>query len=221
MSQLLPPAVAISIASVTTPKPPSAGEGNYRFLAGIGLFEVEQAGPGEFCYRLAVRTIPAGASEAVLADWLMRNLPADRAVIGWDLAEAIVPALFEAAQSQAPQAAADLIDLLSSAVTRDAMDLADLHGGLAAPSFDQVCAALGIATSSMSEGLTLGAWGTGQMNEIAGMLAADAVAVWRLWSEHRRPQDTAPHRFAADILAQWNIEAAGGSCWNAGETGHG
>jgi hypothetical protein len=217
VSDLPPAAVAITVATVTTPKPPSAGAGTYKFLAGAALFEVEQVAPDEFRYRLAVRTVPAGTSEAVLADWLTHHVSTDRLVIGWHLAETIVPALFEAADAASPAAAGDLINLLSKAITMDAEDLADRHGGMAAPAFREVCAEAGIPAWAMSDEETLGAWSIGRKIELIGMLATNAVAAWRLWADHEQPANPIPHRFAADALRHWRVDTAGGSRWQDGE----
>ena len=220
MSDLLPSAVAITVATVTTPKPPSAGPGTYRFLAGAALFDVEQVAPDDFHYRLAVCTVPAGTSEAVLADWLTDHLPTDRRVIGWHLADTIVPALFEAADAVSPAAAGDLIDLLSKAITMDAEDLADRHGGMAAPAFREVCAQAGIPAWAMSDEETLGAWSIGRKIELVGMLATNAVAAWRLWADHEQPANPIPHRFAADALRNWRVDITDELRWSDGEISH-
>ena len=213
MSELLPPTVAIAIVTVTTPKPPSEGAGTYRFLAGIALFEVAELEPGDYRYRLSARVIPAGSSEAVLADWLSRNLPPGKRAIGWHLADAIVPALMEAAEAAAPKAAGEIVDGLARAITMEAVDLADLFGGMAAPSFQEVCAGAGIRSSAMADEAMLAAWGIGRMGEATGMLVTNAIAAWRLWAEQQRPHDPVPHRFAADALANWRVDAADALSW--------
>lgn len=221
MSDLLLPAVAIAVVTVTTPKPPSAGPGTYQFLAGAALFEVEQVAPDDFSYRLAVSSVPAGTSEAVLAEWLTHHVPTDRRVIGWHLADTIIPALFEATDAASAAAAGDLIDALSKAVTMDAVDLADLHGGMAAPSFRDVCASAGVRACSMSDEVALGAWSIGRKVELLGMLATNAVAAWRLWADHEQPANPIPHRFAADVLRHWRVDTADALCWHNGEISHG
>ncbi len=220
MSDLLAPTVAITVANVTTPKPPSDGPGTYRFLAGAALFVVEQAAAADLRYRLAVCTVPAGTSEAVLADWLPRYLPSDRLVIGWQLADTIVPALFEAADAASPAAAVDLIDLLSKAITMDSEDLAERHGGMAAPAFREVCAQAGIPAWEMSEEETLGAWSIGRKVELVGMLATNAVAAWRLWADHEQPANPMPHRFAADAIRDWRGDTTDALRWQDGEISH-
>ncbi len=219
MSDLLPSAVAIAVATVTTPKPPGAGSGTYRFLAGAALFDVEQLAPDEFRYRLAVCTVPAGTSEAVLGDWLTDHLPTDRRVIGWHLADTIIPAVYESADAASPAAAVDLIDLLSKAITMDAEDLADRHGGMAARAFKEVCAQAGIPAWTMSEEETLGAWSIGRKVELVVMLATNAVAAWRLWADHEQPANPIPHRFAADALRDWRVDTADVVLWQDGEIG--
>lgn len=206
MPERLPPSVAIAIATVTTPKPPSCGEGDYRHLIGIALFEVEEGSTGDFVYRLRLRTIPAGTSEAMLVDWLTPRLPKGRVAIGWHLAEAIVPALLEAADAASPDAARDLVDAIAGTVAIDAVDLANEHGGLGAPPFAEVCGAAGIPASTMTATELLGAWGIGRRIELVGLLATNAVAAWRLWARMKRPADELPQRFAQDVLAHWRVD---------------
>lgn len=206
MPERLPPSVAIAIATVTTPKPPSCGEGVDRHLIGIALFEAEEGAAGDFVYRLQLRTIPAGASEAVLVDWLTPRLPKGRVAIGWHLTETIVPALLEAADAASPDAARDLIDAIAGTVAIDAVDLADEHGGLGAPPFSNVCATAGIPARAMTEAELLGAWGIGRRIELVGLLATNAVATWRLWAQMERPADAVPQRFAQDVLAHWRVD---------------
>jgi hypothetical protein len=218
---LLPPSLAISIATVETPKPPSEDGSTYTFTAGIALLEVEQLGLADFRFRTAVRAGAAGVRESTFADWLLDHLPADRQVIGWQLADQILPTLFEVANASPPQVALDLIDRLAAMVTLDAVDLADLHGGRASPPFAQVCAAAGIPALHMAQEDVCSAWSIGRQAELVGLLATNVIAAWRLHAKHLQPEAAEPQLFAADALRMWRIGDTGWRRWNQGEISNG
>lgn len=188
MSDKLPTSVAITIAS---PRDESAD-----YLRGVALFEVEETAPGHFLYSLRVRTIADAVCEAILVDWLAKRLPNGRVMIGWRLAQQVVPGLIEASDAAEPRIAAAMIDTLAAAVTIDAVDLADEDGCAIPPPRGQI-------------GLTRGAAEVpsnvmGQADDetpLAETLAADVIRIWRDWARRLRPGDQVLDDFTSYTLA--------------------
>lgn len=207
MTDLLPPSIAIAIATTTTP-PSLTENGPDRHLIGVALFEVEEHKPGAFLYRYGARTIPAGSSEAILVDWLNGRLPEGRFMIGWKLADDIIPALLEASQVAAPEDARIFIDALAALVSMDAIDLADRRD-IAGRTFSEMCAAGHIPCWPMPEEEVLADWAVGREVELLGFLATNVVAAWRSWAQGLRPDDSVVARSAEAMLATWMIEYDG------------
>ena len=208
MSDLLPPSVAIAIATY----PPSV-HGDYPSLIGVALFSAQEHGVNVFIYQLQVCTVRAQTTASELIKWMIPRLPAGRVTIGWQLADSIMPALLAAGDAATPTAAHDLVDALAAMVSIDAVDLVDRHGGVAAPPFDSLCAAADIPATVMfdsdgSDGPTFG-----REIDVTAALAADVIATWRLWARSQRPDDPAPQRFAADVLDQWRIDDEAIATW--------
>lgn len=197
--------VAISIATVTEPAPRDGGD-PVRHLVGVGLCHVTRIVADQVTCRLSARCLPAGVGEAALVNWLTEHLPADAEMIGWRLADDIVPALLGAADEAPPDAARAFVDALALTVGRGAVDLADDYGGIAAPPFDQVCREIGIVAAPIAPDALLAAWGIGRMAEIAEALGVNAIAAWRL--AMAATPDLAPgERFAAGLLREWRRKA--------------
>ena len=208
MSDLLPPSVAIAIAT----SPPSA-DGEHHRLIGVALFSVQEIGANDFLYQLQVRTVLAQTSTALLVEWMIPRLPAGRVAIGWHLADSIMPALLAAGDAVTPTAAHDLVDALAAMVSIDAVDLADRHGGVAAPPFDSLCAAADIPALVMIGSDRTDDPAFGREIDVTAALATDVIASWRLWARSQRPDDPAPQRFAAHVLGQWRIDDEGIATW--------
>jgi len=217
MSEFLPPSTAIAIATVTTPKPKCAGDGEDRHLIAAALFNVDQSGPAEFHYRLAVRTIDPGDSEAELIEWLTEELPSDRTFIGWRFAEEIVRPLLSASNAVSPEQDAAFIDALVAAVNMDSIDLAD-DDSARSLSFEALCTGHGIPTRSMSNGALLAAWGIGRRGELVATLAINVVASWRAWAATRFPSADLNQRFAEAALLRWRADDEATHSWRD-ETG--
>jgi hypothetical protein len=200
--------IAISIATVTEPTPRDGGE-PVSHLVGVGLLHVTHTVADQFTYRLSARCIPAGVGEAVLIDWLTDNLPSGASVVGWQLADDIVPALLGAADEAPPDAARAFVDALALSVSRGAVDLADHHGGAVAPSFDQVCREFSIASAPIAPETLLAAWGIGRMGAIAEALGVNAAAAWRL-AVAAMPERVPGDRFVASLLREWRRRARAG-----------
>jgi len=197
--------VAISIATIAEPAPRD-GSDPVRHLVGVGLCHITKTAESQFTCRLSARCLPAGVGEAALVDWLTEHLPADAGVTGWRLADDIVPALLGAADEAPPDAARAFVDALALAVGRGAVDLADDHGGVAAPSFEQVCRDAGIVTAPIGPDALLAAWGIGRMAEVAEALGVNAVAAWRL-ATAAMPKISPGERFVAGLLREWRRKA--------------
>ena len=212
MSDLLPPTLAIAIATVKTPRPAEEG-GSDRHLIGAALLEVEERASGEFLHRHGACTIPPGASEALLIDWLNQRLPQERILIGWQLADEIVPAAIEASEAAAPEDARRFIEALAALVTADAVDLAD-GDPIAGRTFADMCAEAHVPCWAISEDEVLAAWALGREVELTGLLTTNAVATWRGWAQSLRPDDPVLARFAQAVLAGWVVDHDGSEqCW--------
>lgn len=200
--------IAISIATVTEPTPRVSGD-PVRHLVGVGLLHVTRIIADQFTCRLSARCIPAGVGEAALVDWLTDHLPSDASVVGWQLADDIVPALLGAADEAPPDVARAFIDALALAVSGGAIDLADDRGGIAAPPFDRVCRDVDIVTAPIAPDALLAAWGINRMAEIAEALGVNAVAAWRL-AMATTPERAPSERFTAGLLREWRRTARAG-----------
>lgn len=198
------PVVAITIATVSEPAPRD-GSDPVRHLVGLALLHVTERAADISC-RLTARVISAGIGEAVLVDCLTEHLPADAMVIGWQLADDIVPMLLGAADEASPDAARAFIDALALAVGRGTIDLADDYSGVAAPPFEQVCADASIAIVPIDPDALLAAWGLGRMEQVAEALGVNAVAAWRL-AKVGENGGGARDRFAAGLLRAWRRKA--------------
>lgn len=198
-------AVAIAIATVTEPAQRN-GDDPVRHLVGVALLHVIERTSADISCKLSVRVIPAGVGEAALVDWLTEHLPSDAKVIGWQLADDIVPALLGAADEASPDDARAFVDALALAVGRGTLDLGDDYGGVAAPPFQQVCAAANIITAPINPEELLAAWGTGRMERIAEALGVNAIAAWRL-SKLGENEAVRRDRFAAGLLSAWRRKA--------------
>lgn len=197
--------VAISIATVTEPAPRD-GSDPVRHLVGIGLCHVTKIAEDQVTCRLSARCLPTGVGEAALVDWLTDHLPDDASVVGWQLADDIVPALLGAADEAPPDGARAFVDALAVAVGRGTVDLADDYGGSAAPPFDQVCQDAGILATPIDPDALLAAWGIGFMAEIGEALGVNAVAAWRL-AMAATPERAPGDRFVAGLLRKWRRKA--------------
>lgn len=193
--------VAIAIATITEPTPRDSGD-PIRHLVGVALLHVTEHASAEISCKLSVRVIPAGVGEAALVDWLTEHLPANATVLGWQLADDIVPMLLGAADEASPDAARAFIDALALAVGRGTVDLADDHGGVAAPSFHRVCRDADIPAAPFDPDALLAAWGIGRMAEVAEAIGVNAVAAWRL-AKVGEDGVAARDRFAAGLLRAW------------------
>lgn len=197
--------VAIAIATIREPAPRDSGD-PVRHLVGVALLHVTEHGAAKISCRLSARMIPAGVGEAALVDWLTKHLPADAAIIGWQLADDIVPMLLGAGDEASPEAARAFIDALALAVGHGTIDLADDYDGLAAPPFRQVCAAAKIETAPVDPDALLAAWGLGRMEQVAEALGVNAIAAWRL-AKVSEDEGGAGDRFAAGLLRDWRRKA--------------
>lgn len=217
MPDLLPPGLAIAVATVDAPSS-TADDQPDRHLIGVALFEAEEQAPGEFLYRYCVRTIPAGSGEAILIDWLGGRLPEGKIAIGWRLTEDIVPGLLEAAREAAPEDARAFVDALAAVLSMDSVDLADRIGEAAGRSFRELCEAGNIPCWPMADDEVLAAWALGREVELLGSLATNVVATWRSWVQELRPDDEIPVRFAEAVLANWVVNHDGSAqLWRSAE----
>ena len=207
MSPLISPTIAITLSCLATHDPVS----NRRIphLAGIGLFRLAEPSPGEIDFGIAVRAVPeaSNANDALLLRWLADQLEDPATLVGWRLADSIVPALIAASTNASPREDRVFVDALARSVGIGAVDLADRFGGAAAPAFHAICAGGSIATIAPAAEM-LATTGEQRTLAITPMLAANVTATMRLWANAMPPRADTLHRLADDALHAWRAAAA-------------
>lgn len=203
MPELLPPSIAIAIATIENPS--SANDADRRRLIGVAVFEAKEPEPGALNCRYGARIIPAGASESELINWLTSRLPEGSIAIGWRLAANIIPTLLQASDAATPEDAQNFVDALAALVSIDAVDLAD-RDDVGGRSFSDLCAEKRIRCSSMTEDDVFAGWTLGLDADLERFLATNVVATWQLWARAMRPDDTVLAYSAQALLASWLAE---------------
>ncbi len=207
MNDLIAPTIAITIARIRSADPRTGSIKQY--LAGISLFHIVEQAPGEFDAVIAVQAAPAGSkiNDAALIRWLTDQLHEPATLVGWRLAEGVVPALLAAATNASPHEDRAFVDALALAVGTGAIDLADRFGGAAAPSFHAVCKDGTIPTIEPVAEM-LADHGRVRDQAISAMLAANAAATLRLWAKGTPERADALHELAVGTLDAWRAAAA-------------
>ncbi len=173
------------------------------------LFHIVEQAPGEFDAVIAVQTAPAGSklNDAALIRWLTDQLHEPATLVGWRLADGVVPALLAAATNASPQEDRAFVDALAGAVGTGAIDLADRFGGVAAPSLHAACKESTIPTIAPVAAM-LADHGPVRDRAICAMLAANAAATLRLWANGSPERADALHKLAVGTLDAWRAAAA-------------
>lgn len=207
MTDLIAPTIAITIARIRSAD--SHARTIKQYLAGIGLFHIVEQAPGEFDAVIAVQASPTGSNlnDAALIRWLTDQLHEPATLVGWRLADGVVPALLAAATNASPQEDRAFVDALALAVGTGATDLADRFGGAAAPSFHVACKAGSIATVEPVAEM-LADQGLARDQAISAMLAANAAATLRLWANGTPERSDALHDLASGTLDAWCAAAS-------------
>lgn len=207
MTDLIAPTIAITIARIRSADP-RTGTVTQHF-AGIGLFHIVEQAPGEFDATIAVQAAPAGSKlhDAALIRWLTDQLQEPATLVGWRLADGVVPALLAVASSASPHEHRAFVEALALAVGTGAIDLADRFGGAAAPSFHAVCRSGAIPTIQPAAEM-LAEHGPVRDQAISAILATNAAATQRLWATGTSERADALHDLAVGTLDAWRAAAA-------------
>lgn len=207
MTDLIAPTIAITIARIRSADPRNGTVAQH--LAGIGLFHMVEQAPGEFDATIAVQAAPAGSKlhDAALIRWLTDQLQEPATLVGWRLADGVVPALLAAVTNASPHEHRAFVDALALAVGTGAIDLADRFGGAAAPSLHAVCKGSPIPTIEPVAEM-LAEHGPVRDRAISAMLAANAAATTRLWVNGVPERGDALHELAVGTLDAWRAAAA-------------
>lgn len=207
MTDLIAPTIAITFSRIRSTDPQTGSIKQH--LAGIGLFHIVEQAPGEFDAVIAAQAAPAGSNlnDAALIRWLTDQLHEPATLVGWRLADGIVPALLAAATNGSPQEDRAFVDALALTVGAGAIDLADRFGGAAAPSFHVVCKDSAIPTVEPVAEM-LADHGPIRDQAISAMLAANAAATLRLWADGIPERADVLHDLAIGTLDAWRAAAA-------------
>ncbi len=179
MSDIATSSFAISLATITTPWPDDRS-GRERHVLGAGIFHVREVAPDDFEYEIRTNVRDVWVEEMDLIRRLIDWVPADARMIGWRLAQDIVPAIFDVIDTAAPEEAHRLAERLTKAIRSGTTDLARDHAETGGASFEQVCAQHSIPVAEIPELLVKTAWTTGRTSPISLMMATNAIAAWRL-----------------------------------------
>ena len=136
--------VALSIATLTSPAATSGSLPRMSYLASIGLFIAQRDDDGRWHFDLASHAIGAGDGENALLAWASDAMPADGIVLGWQLADTVLPPLLDAAEQGDAEIGRAFLERLAKLATGPSVDLAVPHGGAGAPPLATVAAAHGI-----------------------------------------------------------------------------
>lgn len=209
MTDLIAPTIviAITIARIRSADPHTGTIKQH--LAGIGLFHLVEQAPGEFDAVIAVQTSPAGSNQndEALIRWLTDQLHEPATLVGWRLADTVVPGLLAASTNASPHEDRAFVDALALAVGTGAIDLADRFGGAAAPSLYAACRDDTIPTIEPVAEM-LADQGPVRDRAISAMLAANAAATVRLCANGAPERADVLHDLAVGTLDAWRAAAA-------------
>ena len=142
-----------------------------------------------------------GEGEAPLLAWAAETLPAEGRVVGWRLAEDVIPPLLRTAEDAEPELSHRFLQRLYGLLTTPSDDLALDDGGAAAPSLPQHLLAHQLMPETMGAADIQHAWTNARTAPVVAQLRAEAVALLHLWS--MRSLDRAPLRVA---MGRWLAE---------------
>lgn len=173
----------VAMTAVMVAIPPSAGD-TYpagRQLIGLSFLVATQYDRDRWRFALHRRMVLAGESEAPLLEWTADLLPADAILIGWNVDHALVPLLLEAAETAPPVVAHHFLARLHRLLRGGVVDLSLPRGGAAAPPLAEVAKEMAIRSPKLDRETVLGAWATGQTDQLGYDLADEALAIWRVF----------------------------------------
>lgn len=176
-----PSFTTIAVAHITFPHGRPASLSEISHLAAIGLLIADRDADGEWHFSLKSHAAVAGDGEDKLLAWATHALPPSGILVGWQLAERILPPLLDASGAGDPDVGRAFLDRLLQAVTALSVDLAIPHGGACAPSLANVVARHGIPVSDQTPVDIESAWAFGNRALLIREVEAEAIAAWRLW----------------------------------------
>lgn len=169
-------------------------------LTGLGLLIAQPDASGRH-FELAAKVTNVGEGEAPLLAWAAETLPAEGRVVGWRLAENVIPPLLRTAEDAEPELSHRFLQRLYGLLTTPSDDLALDDGGAAAPSLPQHLLAHQLMPETMGAADIQHAWTNARTAPVVAQLRAEAVALLHLWS--MRSLDRAPLRVA---MGRWLAE---------------
>jgi len=173
--------ISLAVASVALPPGREGTLPAATQLAAIAMLIAERDTSGAWDFTLEHRAVAAGDGEDRLLAWAVTVMPEDGIVLGWQLAERIVPPLLEAATAGDPEIGRAFLQRLTRLVTAPSVDLAARHGGVGAPPLEAIAATQDIELQPVSAAEIQTAWSFGDRRLLRRHVAAEAAAVWRLW----------------------------------------
>lgn len=191
--------ITLAVIHVETPASVQGSLPAMSHLAAIGMLIADRGTDGQWRFSLVSHAAQAGEGEDALLSWATRMMPPSGIVIGWQLAERIVPPLLDAGASGDPDIDRAFLDRFMQLVTAPSVDLAIPHGGAGAPSLAEVAARNGIELPDLTAGHIEAAWAFGNRVLLEAQVEAMAVATWRLWLTEANGSG----EFAAAAFEQW------------------
>lgn len=173
--------VSLAVVSVDTSASATGTLPVMTHLAAIAMRIAERDAEGEWHFTLERRAVGAGDGEDALLAWAIQTMPPSGIVLGWQLAERIVPPLLHAGTESDADIGRAFLDRFLKLVTAPSIDLAVRHGGAGAPPLSVVVARHGISFNPMTAGDVESAWAFGNVSLLAAQAEAEATATWQLW----------------------------------------
>jgi hypothetical protein len=173
--------VTIAVDAIHVPASRDGASPGFYHLAALALLIARRDPEGTWSFSIQRRATAAGEREDMLLAWATRNIPAKGILLGWQLAEAVMPPLFEAAADSDPVIGHAFIERLTSLLGAPSVDLAVPHGGAGAPPIDVVAASRGLTMRSLAPDEAESAWTVGDRERLQRHAESQAITAWRLW----------------------------------------
>jgi len=183
--------VTLAVASVDTPASTIGTLPATSHLAAIAMLVAERHNQDEWRFVVHAEAIGAGESEDRLLAWASTALPDRGTVLGWQLAETVLPPLLAASEAGDPVTGRTFLDRLLRLVTAPSIDLAVEHGGAGAPPSPELVLPGGIGADTLDAAGVESAWAFGHTRRLVAHVEALAIATWRLWLARSSEADLA------------------------------
>jgi hypothetical protein len=172
--------VALATASYPIPSADDLGSPAARRLAGVGLL-IARCDEHRWAFDLSAEGCACESAQKPLLEWALKAFPGEGRLVGWRLAEDVVPALLSAAKDAEPELARAFLQRLHGLLTALSDDLALDRGGAAAPPLHDHLRARGLITESIEPGPVEPPWANRRAAALLDQLRSDAVALMHLW----------------------------------------